>query len=216
MKKVVLTLVAVLSLGLATTADALILSGTVTGGTSLTRDGATFVNLGAGFSGTTGADNFNAPDLYAFDEDQNVTLGAGLTADIGSNLTAGQTVSSHYIFFDPENFRSIVGTVLFDAPILAVMTSSGNLAASDILWNDNTTYVNLAGRDLEQGDALSINAGNSALLDIELSALSPGDFIRVITQGQGQTNPNPVPEPMSMTLFGAGLAGAALRRKFNI
>ena len=135
MKKVVLILVAVLSLGLATTADALILSGTVTGGSAFSA-GGTFTNLGAAFLGPVGADNFDTFNLYGFDERQDVTLGSALNANFGTSpLAAGTTVSSHYIFFDPANTDDIIGSVLFDAPILAVMTSTGNLAASDFLAN---------------------------------------------------------------------------------
>ena len=62
-------------------------------------------------------------------------------------------------------------------------------------------------RGLEANDFITISG---ATLNVDWTASTPGDYVRVLTQGTAA-----IPEPMSMMLFGTGLAGAALRRKFS-
>src|SRR5579862_7260959 len=83
-----------------------IISGAVTGGTALTAGGI-FVKLTPpvpnpfGAPDSVGNDNFQSPNLYGFDEDQNILIGTVLGVDVGTAPTIGMTVASHYIFFDP-------------------------------------------------------------------------------------------------------------------
>src|ERR1700704_4434512 len=87
-----------------------------------------------GPANSVGEDTFNSPNLYAFDEDQNIVLKADLAADVGQHLIpAGKTVASHYVFFDPGPATEVFGVVDFDSRVLAIITGTGTLAASDFL-----------------------------------------------------------------------------------
>ncbi len=188
---------------------ATIVSGSVTGGTAMTA-GGTFLKLTPpllnlfGPPDSVGNDNFQTPDLYGFDEDQNIILGAPLSADIlaGGPLVAGDTVASHYIFFDPGPSQHVIGTVNFDSAIVAIMTSTGTLAASDFLANTGVNYLNPGARGLETGDSVTISGPNQITFDTVAS--TPGDYVRVLTAfSPGGTS---VPEPGSLVLLGLGLA----------
>ena len=190
-----------------------IVSGQVVGGTAQTA-GGTFVLLTAplanpfGPPDSVGNDNFQSPDLYGFNEQQQVTLAAPLVADVGpSPIATGTVVSSHYVFFDPGPTEQMVGTVTFDAPILGIMTSTSTLAASDLLGLSNVNYLNPTERGLEAGDSATISGPNQLLFDVVAS--SPGDYIRVITAGTGTTSS--VPEPGTLALLAAGLLPFAVK-----
>lgn len=143
----------VLILGLAMPASATIIGGTIlSGGT-----GAMFNKLTVPFTesdpdNTVGNNTFQTVHLYGFDEDQNIVLAALLNVDVvpsgPTTLPVGATVASHYIFFDPTS-GSIDGTVDFDSDVVALITSTGLLLASDFLANTGVTYLNPGARGLE-------------------------------------------------------------------
>jgi hypothetical protein len=195
------------------TAAATIIGGTVTGGTAMAAGGS-FVKLTVplgnphGPANSVGNDTFQTPNLYGFDEDQNIHLAAPLTVDVGpSPIPAGMVVASHYIFFDPGPAQTIVGTVDFDSDILGIITATGTLAASDFLANTGVNYLNPGARGLEPGDSVTISGTRQILFDT--SASSPGDYVRVLTA----FSPGPgVPEPGTMGLLGCGLVFAGLLR----
>lgn len=200
--------VTALMLGLVGTgmAGATIVSGTVTSATG------SFVKLSVPLTGSTpantvGNNNFNLPNLYGFDESQNTTLTAALVPDQGAALAAGTTVASHYIFFDPTS-GALTGTVTFDANVLAVLSSTATLLATDYLANTGVTYLNPTLRGLEAVDSVGFS-GNQ--ITVNLTASSPGDYIRVLTA----FSPGAVPEPGSLALAGLALTGliAASRRR---
>ncbi|MBP6900207.1 MAG: PEP-CTERM sorting domain-containing protein [Burkholderiaceae bacterium] len=200
--------VTALMLGLVGTgmAGATIVSGTVTSATG------SFVKLSVPLTGSTpantvGNNNFNQPNLYGFDESQNTTLTAALVPDQGAALAAGTTVASHYIFFDPTS-GALTGTVTFDANVLAVLSSTATLLATDYLANTGVTYLNPTLRGLEAVDSVGFS-GNQ--ITVNLTASSPGDYIRVLTA----FSPGAVPEPGSLALAGLALTGliAASRRR---
>lgn len=147
------TLMLVLAAG---PAHAIIVSGGVAGG------GGTFQQLTIPFTestpdNTVGADNVDVQKLFAFNEGQNILVTSPLTSDVGLNpVPAGTIVASHYVFYDPSN-GSIEGFVEFDAAVLAVMTSTATLAASDFLLNNGVTYLNPTLRGLEAGDTAVID-----------------------------------------------------------
>jgi hypothetical protein len=187
-------------------ADADVISGAVTGGNS----GGSFVLLPTPFgaasspANTVGNNNFNSPNLFAFDERQAVVLTAPLAVDVGgSPIATGTAVSSHYVFFDPAQGRSVEGTVDFDGDVLGVITSRGNLLASDFLAAPGISYLNPAARGLESGDLVSISGPRQ--IRVDWNASSPGDHIRVLTR--------PVPEPATAAVFGVGLAAAGAWRR---
>ena len=198
-----------LACALSTPVTATIISGAVTGGTALAA-GGTFVKLTPplpnpfGPPNSVGDDNFQSPNLFGFDEDQNILLAAPLVVDVGSSpIPAGTIVASHYIFFDPGPSLHMIGTVDFDSDILAIITSTGTLAASDFLANTGVNYLNPGLRGLEAGDSVTISGPRQILFDTVAS--TPGDYVRVLTK----FSPAAVPEPGSAGLLGSALAALA-------
>jgi hypothetical protein len=108
--------------------------------------------------------------LFAFNEDQNIVLAAPLVTDVGLNpIPIGTTVASHYVFFDPGPTQTMIGTVDFDAPVLAIITSTGTLLASDFLANTGVNYLNPGARGLEPGDSICVGPASTALVVCDLT-----------------------------------------------
>lgn len=198
------------ALAAALPASATIVSGTVSTG------GSTFVKLPVPFTqsnpdNTVGNDTFQTPNLYGFDEDQNIVLGASLSVDVvpagATTLAAGTTVASHYVFFDPRQASSIDGTVQFDSDIVAIIFSTGFLQASDFLANTGVTYLNPTLRGLEAGDSVTISGARE--IHFQTTASTPGDYVRVLTA----YSPGAVPEPGALALTAAALAGLGFTRR---
>lgn len=196
-------------------ASATIISGAVTGGSARTSGGV-FVKLTTpllnpfGPADSVGNNNFQSPNLFGFDELRNILLAAPLAVDVGPGpLPAGTAVSSHYIFFDPGPTQRIIGTVNFDADVLAILTSTSRLAASDFLAAAGVNYLDPALRGLEAGDSVTISGPRQITFDT--SASSPGDYVRVLTAvSPGASS---VPEPASLSLLAAGVAALAVGRR---
>jgi hypothetical protein len=187
--------------------EATIISGTVTGGTALTAGGVfdkLTVPLANPFGplDSVGSDNFQSPDLFGFDEDQNILLSSPLVIDVGASpIAAGTVVASHYIFFDPGPTENVIGTVDFDSPVLGIITSTGDLAASDFLANTGVNYLNPANRGLEAGDSVTISGPDQILFNT--TASSPGDYVRVLTAASPAAAS---PEPGTLQLAALFLA----------
>lgn len=186
-------------------ATATIIGGAVTGGDS----GGVFVKLTPplanpfGPPDSVGNDNFQSPNLFGFDENQNILLAAPLVVDVGTSpIPVGATVASHYVFFDPGPAQHVIGTVDFDSDVLAIITSTGNLAASDYLAHTGVNYLNPGARGLESGDSVTISGPRQILFNTFAS--SPGDYVRVLTT----FSPAAVPEPNTAMLLGLGSLSA--------
>ena len=142
-----------------------------------------FIKLEGDLSIDVGEDNFDTDHLYAFDEDQNITLAAPIKFDIGGNdgvIPAGEVVASHYVFFDSLNGIQL-GYVVFDAPILGVAAFTNTMGATDFLANTAVTYISTELRGLEQGDLVWIDRDDPHRLWVYWAGSSPGDYIRVFT-----------------------------------
>jgi len=144
--------------------------------------------------------------LLAFDERQNHTLTVPLTLNITSSgvgnviVPAGTVVSSHYVFYDPAGGASIEGTVTFTDPVLGIIEVDGDLDASAAeVGAPGTAYNSPSLLGLESGDTVSVTGLNQITFDV--TAGSPGDYVRVIT----------VPEPASAALL-APVVGLMMRR----
>jgi hypothetical protein len=208
--------IALLIFAISVPATASIISGSVTGGTAQTA-GGTFVELTVPLSNpfgppdSVGNDNFQSPNLFGFNEDQNILLAAPLKVDVGASpIPAGTTVASHYIFFDPGPSEQVIGRVNFDSDVLAIITSTGTLSASDFLANTGVNYLNPTARGLEAGDSVTISGPQQILFNTFAS--SPGDYVRVLTAFSPAAA---APEPGSVALLVSGLVAlaAVLRRK---
>jgi hypothetical protein len=197
-------------------AAATIVSGSVIGGTAQTA-GGTFVKLTVpltnpfGPPNSVGNDTFQSPNLFGFDEDQNIHLAAPLVVDVGTSpIPAGTTVASHYVFFDPGPTQHVIGTVDFDSDVLAIITSTATLAASDFLANTGVNYLNPGARGLEPGDSVTISGPRQILFDTFAS--SPGDYVRVLTAFSPAAV---VPEPSAAALLACGLLALAARSSLS-
>jgi hypothetical protein len=182
------------------TSSATIISGAVTGGNA----GGSFVKLFDPI-GNVGSDNHQSPNLFGFDEEQNVFLASNLAVDLlagggSGTLAAGQVVASHYVFFDPAINSNIEGTVTFDSDIVAIITSRNNLDASDALVNLTANYLSPTLRGLEAADSVSITGARTIFVDFQ--ANSPGDYIRVLTQFSPAAA---LPEPGTLAIVGFSL-----------
>ncbi|MFT5865980.1 MAG: hypothetical protein ACI82I_001721 [Gammaproteobacteria bacterium] len=157
---------------------------TVLDGRILRQNGmGEFVKLETDIPFDVGADNFDADDLYAFDEDQNITLDAPVHVDIGGDggkIPAGATIASHYVFFDSINGIHY-GHVDFDAPILGVAALPASMDATDFLANTSVNYISTDLRGLEPGDYVWVDEDDPFRLWVYWAGSSPGDYIRVFT-----------------------------------
>ncbi len=163
-------------------------SATVLDGQILRQSGnGEFVKLDTDRPFSVGDDTFDTCHLYAFDEDQNITLVEPIRVDISTAankdrpmIPAGTVVASHYVFFDSLDGIHI-GRVDFDAPILGIAAFQGTMAATDFLANTSVTYISTELRGLEEGDRVWIDEADPHRLWVYWAGSSPGDYIRVFT-----------------------------------
>ena len=124
----------------------------------------------------------------AFNEKQGVRLTAPLAVD-GGTIPAGTVVDSHMIFLNNPDWKATATADLgrvwtFESRILGVISDMGgvDLASSDFLGAPTTFYPGaFANRGLESNDGYAVS-GTS--ITVSMSVTQPGDWIRVITQGQ--------------------------------
>lgn len=201
---------------IATSASATVVGGAITGGSSLTQNGV-FEKLdpAAGFNpgNKVGNDTFQTPNLYAFDEGQNIVIPATIAVNVGTSPVAGDTVASHYVFFDPKGSTSQKGYVDFDAEIYGIATQTSTLAASDFLALASVDYLNPGLRGLESGDSATIDPNNAMRLLVDWTASSPGDYIRVFTKRSPSVPTVPVPAGAPLLLAALGGLGLMKRRR---
>ena len=191
-----------------------IIGGNVTGGSAFSEGGAFHKSAlplanPLGPWNSVGYDTFEDNNLYGFDEHRNFVLPTDLFVDVGGgSLPAGTTVDSHYVFLDPGRYASIVGTVDFDSDILAIITHTGHLLASDFLGNTSIYYMNHSASGLEPGDSVTIRGARQILF--AATAQSPGNYFRVLTKSSAAVT---TPEPAASVLLGFGLAAMVLLAK---
>ena len=143
----------------------------------------TFVKLSTDAPFDVGADTFDTDHLYAFDEDQNITLDRTIAVDIGGvdgRIAEGTVVASHYVFFDSLSGIHI-GYVDFDAPVLGIAAFRDTMAATDFLANTGVNYISTDLRGLEQGDYVWVDKDDPNRVWVYWAGSSPGDYIRVFT-----------------------------------
>jgi hypothetical protein len=119
-------------------------------------------------------------------------------------------VSSFYVFFDPGPSENVIGTVNFGSNILGIITSTTDLASSDFLGASGVNYLNPGSRGLEAGDSVTISGTNQ--IPVDVTASSPGDYVRVITAETSATTTMPEPGLMATGLVALALAALRGRR----
>ncbi|WP_456391095.1 VPLPA-CTERM sorting domain-containing protein [Profundibacter sp.] len=188
-----------------------IVGGAVTGGYSFTN-GGTFAQLDPSIGFSIGADNFNDLNLYAFNEDQNITITSAIVVDVEAGPVAGDVVASHYVGYDPAGTspRRQIGYVDFDAAIYGIATRTATLVASDYLANTLVTYLSPTLRGLEWNDSVWIDLDNANRLWVDWRAGTPGDYVRVFTM---ESPLAAVPLPASGLLLLGVLGGLGLKRR---
>lgn len=176
-----LTLIAALSALVASPGLATVLDG----GIERQSGNGAFVILDPSTGFDVGADTFDDDNLYAFDEDQNITLAEPIRVDIGGDqngmIPQGTVVASHYVFFDSID-SAHHGYVYFDAPILGIAAFEPTMAATDFLANTSVNYISMELRGLETGDHVWIDETDPHRLWVYWAGSSPGDYIRVFTK----------------------------------
>lgn len=159
-----------------------------------------------------------SPNAQVWDELQNVTLPAGgVQVDMlvnGGTMSSTSptpgvvtgTVDSHFIHFSAVPNQGAVGSVTFNAPILAVIYSITFLDNTDaLLGAGGTTYpTGWSGRDLSSLSVL--NASGNVL---NFNFFEPGGGALRIEQVRVLTNA--IPAPGSAAL--AGLAALLVARR---
>jgi hypothetical protein len=126
-------------------------------------------------------------NLFSFNERQCFPVpGGGVATDSGV-IPAGTLVSSHFLHGQPVTNLLLSGQVLFNGPILGVISTSAGLDATDAAFGaPGTIYpTGQAFRGLEAGqaDAYAIVAGGFGInARMEVPPASFLDQIRVITR----------------------------------
>lgn len=182
-------------------ASAVIMSGTLTGGTAFTASGV-FVKIANPVGMTVGIDSTNSSNVFGFDERRAVTLSKAYNTQVGGIIAKGTVVNSHYLFFDaPTNApKTAIGTVTFRTRILGVFTSGGGVASTSLPFGlSGVTYTHPASFALEPS-ADSVSFSGKTLSYNLLNGIA-GDNFRVMTA---------VPEASTwaMLIAGFGMVGA--------
>lgn len=148
--------------------------------------------------------NPSAPDIWAFNEIQDVYLPVGILLDVqpvnpGVHvpadlnpvwIPAGTCVSSHYVHYEDTTLSVATGGVRYVRPILGVAVRQATLDATNFLRRPGVVYPNAAacnavpgvdcGMELLPQDELRVDANR---VQVRFEAQSPGDRIRVVTAG---------------------------------
>lgn len=171
--------------------------------------------------------------LYAFDENQGVTIGGGSPINVNQvlpptgtftgpggftpgQIAIGEVVNSHFFYSRPENAdlseKIYMAEILFDNPILMVgfASSVANLNASESqLGLAGTTYsyaqLEFNGGACNTCDTVTVSADRKTLT-LEFHTTTSHDTLRVITQG----TPVPIPEPETYLVMGGMVAALVL------
>jgi hypothetical protein len=148
--------------------------------------------------------------MWAWNEQQNVTLASSIKVDItsvgtytqesqlltGVSIPAGTVVDSHYISSVAANGSSqLDGTLSFPSDILGVEVKAPSLSGSDTLGSPGTTYPgtnqSLPGMELKPVGNDSVTLTNQRTIVIHSERTANGvDEVRVITKHDGPPTAN--------------------------
>jgi len=156
-------------------------------------------------------DTFESSVVQGINERQSLVLDEDLQIDdledfIGVvDLSAGDTVDSHLLAFDPTTTESVSDIeITFENEILAVTTDDQTLADTHAIFGlpglNYPGFVSLYGFEATES-TFSLD-GNTIVFSGQAS--SPGDYFRVLTA---------IPAPGTGALAGVGLLAVARRRR---
>mgnify|MGYP006272665899 CR=1 FL=1 len=156
-------------------------------------------------------DTFESSVVQGINERQSLVLDEDLQIDdledfIGVvDLSAGDTVDSHLLAFDPTTTESVSDIeITFENEILAVITNDQTLADTHAIFGlpglNYPGFVSLYGFEATES-TFSLD-GNTIVFSGQAS--SPGDYFRVLTA---------IPAPGTGALAGVGLLAVARRRR---
>jgi len=156
-------------------------------------------------------DTFESSVVQGINERQSLVLDEDLEIDdledfIGVvDLSAGDTVDSHLLAFDPTTTESVSDIeITFENEILAVITNDQTLADTHAIFGlpglNYPGFVSLYGFEATES-TFSLD-GNTIVFSGQAS--SPGDYFRVLTA---------IPAPGTGALAGVGLLAVARRRR---
>lgn len=138
-------------------------------------------------------------DIFAFDEKQCVTAGVAVQTDQGV-IPAGTPFSCHFFHADPATVPPgvlLTGRAMFDTEIMAVISASADLDATDGICGDGTTYPAAGAaptRGFEPAQADAYQLLNPFALRVRMEVPSRMDQMRVLTCCLGEPgcdeNPN--------------------------
>ncbi|MEO0531241.1 MAG: PEP-CTERM sorting domain-containing protein [Planctomycetota bacterium] len=183
----------------ASVASADVVGGLVTGGSS----GGSFQLIAP--PAAIGPDSLESPDLFAFDEEQDVVLTQPLPIGLGRVAGVGSVLSSHYVAFDPAEPSTLEAAVDFDAAIVGLIRGDGLDGTTALFGIDSTTYTTAPALGVDMTDEVLIAPGMPNRLILRYGANSPGDHLRVLTG-------TIVPEPTTVLLVSIAAIGLCTRR----
>ncbi|MFO0859045.1 MAG: hypothetical protein U0570_00715 [Phycisphaerales bacterium] len=167
----------------------------------------------------------NTTSAYCWNEAQDVALSQAIwvnahsigsyTSDsdlVTTQIAAGTWVRSHYIHFDapPGGSGAVQGFVKFDKPIIGVIVVNApgfrHLDDSDFLGAPTLFTHGVDFRGMEMVNDQFIIGGGGTTIQFSITISQPGDFIRVITEGEA------IPAPGGLALLALGAMTARRRR----
>ncbi len=131
---------------------------------------------------------------------------------VHTQILQGTRVRSHFIHFDapPGGSGSIQGFVKFDRPIIGVIVLNlpgfRHLDDSDFLGAPTLFTHGADARGMEMGTDSFTILGSGDTIQFSMGISQPGDFIRVLTEGD-------VPAPGTMTIAAMAALCSARRRR---
>lgn len=161
----------------------------------------------------------NTTSAYCWNEAQDVALSQAIWVNahsigtyssdsdlVTTQIAAGTWVRSLYIHFDapPGGSGSVQGFVKFDRPIIGVIVVNApgfrHLDDSDFLGAPTLFTHGVDFRGMEMvNDQFTIGGGGTTI-QFSISISQPGDFIRVITEGDVVPSPAPLALPAIATV----------------
>ena len=153
---------------------AAIVGGNVTGGSS----GGVFQQISP--PPDVAPNLFQSPNLIAFNELQDLEINSETIISPSLTLQPGDTISSHYVVFDPNIGSTLQGLIEFDEPIIALIQTSSMIDATSPLFGAPVTNYTMTpgfAPELSGNDSVIIDPSNRHRLQVRAMANISVPFI---------------------------------------